>query len=197
MASKNGKATYVKPRYVETPINPARRFFTTGQVATLLGCSPKTVCKHIDSKRLRGFRIPGGQDRRVSQESLISFMQQHGIPTPTEFSDSYSLLLVGVESRLTRALDGPHTATALSAFEAGRMWVQFRPRVIVIDGAVLGMAEARNMGRALGQEENPPRLILLLPEDLSLKQVEGFHAVLTSPADPETLAQEIDKLTQD
>lgn len=54
--------------------------FTTGQVASLIGVAPRTVSKWFDSGRLRGFRIPGSQDRRIPREHLVRFLKEHGMP---------------------------------------------------------------------------------------------------------------------
>ena len=40
------------------------KVFTTGQVAKICKVAPRTVSKWFDSGRLKGYRIPGSQDRR-------------------------------------------------------------------------------------------------------------------------------------
>jgi excisionase family DNA binding protein len=55
------------------------KVFTTGQAAKIMGCGVRKVRKLFDSGRLRGYRIPGSQDRRIPREYLIAFMQEHGI----------------------------------------------------------------------------------------------------------------------
>ena len=40
-----------------------KKVFTTGQVAKICKVAPRTVSKWFDSGRLRGYRIPGSQDR--------------------------------------------------------------------------------------------------------------------------------------
>src|SRR5262249_61456765 len=40
---------------------------------------PATVRKWFDSGRLRGYRIPGGQDRRIPRENLIRFLREHSM----------------------------------------------------------------------------------------------------------------------
>ena len=47
-----------------------RTIFTTGQVAKICKVAPRTVSKWFDSGRLRGYRIPGSQDRRIPREHL-------------------------------------------------------------------------------------------------------------------------------
>jgi two-component system, OmpR family, response regulator RpaA len=56
------------------------RIFTVGQVAKILKVSPQKVLYHINSGHLRGYRIPGSQDRRIPREYLIQFLKEHGIP---------------------------------------------------------------------------------------------------------------------
>ena len=48
-----------------------KKVFTTGQVAKICKVAPRTVSKWFDSGRLRGYRIPGSQDRRIPREHLI------------------------------------------------------------------------------------------------------------------------------
>ncbi|MEZ6048286.1 MAG: helix-turn-helix domain-containing protein [Planctomycetaceae bacterium] len=57
-----------------------RTIFTTGQVAKICKVAPRTVSKWFDSGRLRGYRIPGSQDRRIPREHLIRFLKEHGMP---------------------------------------------------------------------------------------------------------------------
>ena len=56
-----------------------KKVFTTGQVAKICKVAPRTVSKWFDSGRLRGYRIPGSQDRRIPREHLIKFLKEHGI----------------------------------------------------------------------------------------------------------------------
>ena len=56
------------------------KVFTTGQVAKICMVAPRTVSTWFDSGRLRGYRIPGSQDRRIPREYLIKFLKEHGMP---------------------------------------------------------------------------------------------------------------------
>ena len=56
---------------------PAMKVFTTGQVAKICKVAPRTVSKWFDSGRLKGYRIPGSQDRRIPREYLIRFLKEH------------------------------------------------------------------------------------------------------------------------
>lgn len=60
--------------------------YTTGAVARLCGVCMKTAGKWIDSGRLKGYRIPGGQDRRVLRSDLLAFLRREGMPLPPELA---------------------------------------------------------------------------------------------------------------
>jgi excisionase family DNA binding protein len=64
-----------------------RQVYTTGQAAKLLCVAPRTVCKWFDAGHLRGYRIPGSQDRRIPQESLVAFITEHGLALPAELTE--------------------------------------------------------------------------------------------------------------
>lgn len=57
--------------------------FTSGVVAQFLGVSPRTVNKYYDSGMLTGYRLPQSTDRRIRLESIVAFMDKHGIPMTT------------------------------------------------------------------------------------------------------------------
>lgn len=56
-----------------------QKVYTTGQVATICKVAPRTVSKWFDSGRLKGYRIPDSQDRRIPAPHLFAFMLHHGI----------------------------------------------------------------------------------------------------------------------
>jgi excisionase family DNA binding protein len=54
--------------------------FTTGQVAKICKVAPRTVIKWFDAGKLKGYKIPGSNDRRIPREALIRFLTEHGMP---------------------------------------------------------------------------------------------------------------------
>ena len=54
--------------------------FTTGQVAKFCQVSPSTVAKWFDQGRLKGYRVPGSQDRTIPLGELMSFLREYGLP---------------------------------------------------------------------------------------------------------------------
>jgi hypothetical protein len=57
---------------------------TIGQCAKICNVAAGTVVKWFDSNMLEGYRLPGSGDRRVTRSSLISFLDKHGISTPSQ-----------------------------------------------------------------------------------------------------------------
>src|SRR5205085_5724336 len=77
---------------------PMKKVFTTGQVAKICKVAPRTVSKWFDSGRLRGYRIPGSQDRRIPREHLIKFLKEHGMPLgELEEEGWHKILIIGAE----------------------------------------------------------------------------------------------------
>ncbi len=93
-ANGNGRvaAAAVGAAAIEVPVKPVEaerterrpivgeEVFTTGQVAKICKAGPSIVKQWIDSGRLKGYRIPGSQHRRIPREYLIRFLKEHGKP---------------------------------------------------------------------------------------------------------------------
>lgn len=59
-----------------------KSMYTTDEIAKLFNVDPSTVLKWFNSGALRGYRIPGTQNRRTAREYLVQFCKQHGINLP-------------------------------------------------------------------------------------------------------------------
>jgi excisionase family DNA binding protein len=185
-----------------------RKVFTTGQVAKICKVAPRTVSKWFDSGRLRGYRIPGSQDRRIPRESLIRFLKEHGMPLgELEEEMWHKILILGAEelfiNRLKELLpesEDFRIQIANSGFEAGILAESFHPDTIIIDlamGRSEGIQIAQNLRRneeykdtyiialALEDEPNPEALLQL-----------GFNDAFKKPFDIALLAQRIRTLAQ-
>lgn len=118
----------------------SKNVLTTGEVARICNVAPRTVSKWFDSGQLRGYRIPGSKDRRIPVDQLLRFMKAHGMPTERLELGAASVLLVDEDEELLNILcDALRSAgdyrvlAATSAFQAGVLLEQHRPRVVVID----------------------------------------------------------------
>lgn len=177
-----------------------RTIFTTGQVAKICKVAPRTVSKWFDSGRLRGYRIPGSQDRRIPREHLIRFLKEHGMPLG-ELEDEAmgKLLLVGVEGSVKSGLiemmspEDFKLETAASGFEAGIQAESLHPDCIVIDFA-MGRHEALLIAQNLRRNNDYADAVLvglLSDEDSASIDRTLFNETFRKPFDSALLAERI------
>lgn len=177
------------------------KVFTTGQVAKICKVAPRTVNKWFDSGRLKGYRIPGSQDRRIPREYLIKFLKEHGMPLgDLEEEATAKILLVSQNEVLIEDLKRSlpeekrcRVSVAASGFEAGIQIESFTPDVMVIDfevGRVEGLQICQNARRNPDFADMP--LIAILPEEREFN-IEGlsFDDSLARPVDVALLVQRL------
>ncbi len=180
-----------------------KKVFTTGQVAKICKVAPRTVSKWFDSGRLRGYRIPGSQDRRIPREQLIKFLKEHGMPLgELEDEEWHKILVIGAEKifidRVKELLpenDDYKYEIANSGFEAGIQAESFHPDTIVIDLA-LGRSESIMIVQNLRKSTNYEATLIvgLASEDEAApeKLIEyGFTEVFKKPFDVALLGERI------
>lgn len=180
-----------------------KKVFTTGQVAKICQVAPRTVSKWFDSGRLKGYRIPGSQDRRIPRDQLIRFLKDNGMPLgQLEEEEWHKVLIIGAEKlfidRVKEILpenDDYKYEIAQSGFEAGIMAGSFHPDTIIVDLA-LGRSEAiqitSNLRKDLSYETT--LIVGMASEDEAnpeqLKEY-GFTEVFKKPFDVALLAERI------
>jgi len=186
-----------------------KKVFTTGQVAKICHVAPRTVSKWFDTGKLRGYRIPGSQDRRIPREQLIRFMKENHIPLGSlEEECWHKILIVGAEplfiDRLKELLpenDDFKFEIAHSGFEAGTKASSFHPDSIIIDHA-MGRSEALAISQTLRRNEAyKDTLIIALasedepnPENLTEY---GYSEAFKKPFDVALLAERIRSLAEE
>lgn len=171
-----------------------RTIFTTGQVAKICKVAPRTVSKWFDSGRLRGYRIPGSQDRRIPRANLISFLKEHGMPLgELEAEVTGKILLVGVETTVRSQLselmgnEDFKIEFANGGFEAGTRTVGFQPDCLVLEGKdALAMTDH--------VRQSMPEIILvalLTDEEMETVDRNVFNETFRKPFDTALLAERI------
>lgn len=186
-----------------------RKVFTTGQVAKICKVAPRTVSKWFDSGRLRGYRIPGSQDRRIPREHLIRFLKEHGMPLgELEEEGWHKILIIGAEKlfidRMKELLpedDDYKFELASSGFEAGIQAESFHPDTIVVDlamGRSEGLQIAQNLRRNPQYEETLITAMALEDEATPEGLLNfGFNEVFKKPFDVALLAERIKTLVEE
>jgi excisionase family DNA binding protein len=187
-----------------------KQVFTTGQVAKICQVAPRTVSKWFDSGKLRGYRIPGSQDRRIPREHLIRFLKDNGMPLGSLEQESWhKILIVGAEplfiERLRELLpedDDYKYEVAHSGFEAGTKASAFQPDTIVIDHA-MGRHEAITIAQTLRRNEayKETLIVALASEDepnpeALIDQANGYSDSFKKPFDVNLLAERIRTLVE-
>lgn len=183
--------------------------FTTGQVAKICKVAPRTVSKWFDTGRLRGYRIPGSQDRRIPREQLIRFLKEHEMPLgDLEVEEAHKILLIGADSLFTERLqellpeaDDFKYQIAQSGFEAGILANTFEPNSIIIDLA-LGRGESMQIASNLSRNDEYKETLIVglasedeaAPEELTDK---GFKEIFKKPFDVALLAERIRTLVEE
>ncbi len=179
-----------------------KKVFTTGQVAKICKVAPRTVSKWFDSGKLRGYRIPGSQDRRIPRDQLIRFLKENGMPLGAlEEEGWHKILVVGAErlfiDRLKELLPEDEDfkyEVANSGFEAGIQAESFHPDCIVVDFSI-GQLEAlqicQNLRRSADFAETI--LIALLPDDGSTASFDrsAINETFKKPFDAALLAERL------
>jgi len=178
------------------------KVFTTGQVAKLCKVAPRTVSKWFDSGRLKGYRIPGSQDRRIPREYLIKFMKEYGIPTNGLEKEGWAkVLIVSQEQilieKMSRELPEEKNfslAIAASGFDAGTQAQSFNPDCVVVDFSI-GKTEALQICQNLRRNGEFAEVILiaLLPDDGSTMSFDRscINETFKKPFDSALLAERL------
>lgn len=181
------------------------KVFTTGQVAKICKVAPRTVSKWFDSGRLKGYRIPGSQDRRIPREYLIKFLKEHGMPLGDLEDETLAKVLLVTQDQilvenLKRELPLERSfklSVAGSGFEAGIQAESFHPDAIVVDFSV-GRTEALQICQNLrrNHEYSEVILIALLPDDGNTTAIDRatINETFKKPFDSTLLAERLKTL---
>ena len=169
-------------------------YYTTHQVAKLLGVSLPTVVNWVKADRLAAHRTPGGH-RRIAQKEVLGFARANHYPVPKELcGDSKPrVLVIDDEADFSEMIadylqlkGGVAVSTASSAFEAGYRLASFGPDLVLMDmmmPAIDGIAVREWLG---GQPDTRHVQVIacLSYRDPALEErimVSHFHGLLDKP----------------
>lgn len=181
-----------------------KEVFTTGQIARICKVASRTVTKWFDSGKLKGYRIPGSQDRRIPREDLLLFLKDHGMPTKAvEDLGSYNVLLVGVSQVFLSSTPPPGKMkfqVAGTPFEAGLMLTDPFPDGVVVDLSV-GESSALAIAKTLQEMRGFEFTIAVAltgedDQDGGRFVAAGYNEVFQHPCDPELVCHRLLSLIQ-
>ncbi|MDR1054100.1 MAG: helix-turn-helix domain-containing protein [Planctomycetaceae bacterium] len=178
------------------------KVFTTGQVARICKVAPRTVSKWFDSGRLKGYRIPGSQDRRIPREYLIKFLKEHGMPLgDLEDETLAKVLIVAQDQILIENLKREFSiekafrlAVATSGFDAGIQAESFHPDCVIADYSI-GKMEAKQIVDNLRRNNEFSEIVLigLFPDDGSTMSFDrsNLNETFKKPFDSSLLVERL------
>jgi excisionase family DNA binding protein len=180
---------------------------TTGQVAQICKVAPRTVTKWFDSGQLKGYRIPGGRDRRIPTSELLRFMKSNNMPTDGLEHDKIRILIVDSDWQLAnntatelRKLPVYDIETAGSGFDAGLIAQKFEPHVILINLMAASIDADHICTNIRNNEDLQTTKVIAFAEGLKQNEIgavlkKGYDACLTNSSDISEIIKTINQVT--
>lgn len=161
--------------------------FTTGDVAALCRVAPRTAAKWIDTGLLKGFRLAGSKDRRVTRAELVRFLAANGMPPLEEVLGDRPrrILVYGRPPDLPAELGEVGSTGCL--FEAGRLYELLRPDLVLVD--CRGPAQdVRSVTVGVRSAGHGVPLVGLLDREDGETDRDLFDETFRHPVEPDVLA---------
>jgi CheY-like chemotaxis protein len=183
--------------------------YTTGDIAQMCDVNQRTVIRWIDRGELQGFKLPGRGNNRVTEESLVSFLQQHDFPLPEGLIlfSAKPVLIVDDDSAITKAIQrvlrgaGYKTVIALDGFEAGSELVRNKPLLMTLDLKMPGMDgfEVIKQVRNKADISHTKILVISSVEEILLNKAMDIGAddFISKPFTNSELLEKVDQLILD
>jgi excisionase family DNA binding protein len=180
---------------------------TTGQVAQICKVAPRTVTKWFDSGQLKGYRIPGGRDRRIPTSELLRFMKSHNMPTDQLEHDKIRILIVDSDWQLAsntanelRKMPTYTVETAGSGFDAGLIAQKFEPHVILINLMASGIDADHICSNIRKNEDLQTTRVIAFAEGLKANEIDavikkGYDSCLTDASNITEIVKAINQVT--
>lgn len=174
---------------------------TTGQCAKIAHCARRTVAGWIDGGRLKGFRLPDSQDRRVHRAVLLDFLRDNGYPVNGDgvLGTNPPVLVLGQPAHVVDGLAAAFAAsgvgvvahpadTAVDWLRFGILYRDYRPCAVVLDDGC-GLDVVRAIPAVLSAAERQPFVVLFRDPSAELVMIPGVRVLFHTPADPVEVAR--------
>ena len=186
---------------------PMKKLYTTHEVAKLLGVTPITVIRWIESGKFKCFTTVGGH-RRIEHDELKQFAQSYNLPwqedEELEKRKEFVILTVDDEPDMLELLrdmleaePGVRVVEAGNAFTAGAKMVEERPHLLLLD-FMMPELDGFEFIRFIRQDprfKNVPVVAvtgLKMQEDLVKIKAAGANDILNKPFTQESLKKIIE-----
>jgi excisionase family DNA binding protein len=185
-----------------------KKLYTTHEVARLLGVTPITVIRWIESGRFKCFMTVGGH-RRIEHGELKAFAQAHNLPwtDEEELQERKDFIVLAVDDDedilevlkdMLEDVRGLKLITCSNGFTAGAKLVEDRPNMILLDFKMPEL-DGFEFCRFIRQDPRFHDLIVVAmsglksDEDIARMREVGVHEVMTKPFGYDALQEQIQK----
>lgn len=174
-----------------------KKFYTTGQVAKICGVSSSTVKRWVDRHEIKGFRLPGSRDWRVTKHELIDFMKENGFPLDDlTTSGRKKIIVVDDDKRFLNFAKKVLTDEARfdlkffqNGYEACIKFGNFEPDLVILD-VMMPDIDGLEVARIIKESQEHKNTAILfvsgyLDEELREKMKEYSSHILAKPVSHE------------
>ena len=181
---------------------------TSGEIAKYCDVNLRTVIRWIDSGRLKGFKLPGGGNNRVTEEDFVDFLKKNSLPLPAKYAPQQpSVLIVDDELQMAKSISrvvtraGYKSMIATDPFKAGSLLSSYKPSLMTLDLSMPGADgfEVIEFARKEFADSGLKILVIAaLDEEKRQKAVDlGADAALGKPFSNKDLLNAIETLLRD
>ena len=180
---------------------------TTGDIAEHCDVNLRTVIRWIDKGSLKGYKLPGRGNNRVTVQNFVVFLKENNMPIPPEFLPNNKTVLIvdddkDMGSAIKRVLKKAdfQCDTATNGFLAGSKLMQHKPTLMTLDLTMPGL-NGFDLLKHLRAESQFSDLNILVISALKQDSLDkalalGANAVLSKPFKNDDLLNLVNKLTQ-
>lgn len=180
---------------------------TTGDIAEYCDVNLRTVIRWIDKGSLKGYKLPGRGNNRVTEENFVAFLKENKMPIPAEFlPDNKTVLIVDDDKSMGSAIkrvlknSGFRCDMASNGFLAGSKLMQHKPTLMTLDLTMPGLNGFELLKHLRGEEQFNDLKVLVISalnqDSLDKSLALGANAVLSKPFKNDELLNLVNKLTQ-
>ncbi len=171
-----------------------KKYFSTGNVAKICGVTINTVVKWYETGVLKGRRTSETGARRITRNSLFSFLRRRGYPGDTAVAERFRFLIVDDDIDVIKLITtsfrtayGYMVGVADSNFEAGLLAERLKPHIVLISTGLKGV-EPRHLAELLRASRGAGKAAMVaIGWRLGDKRREAlsghFDAILSKPLD--------------
>ncbi len=181
---------------------------TPRELAGLCGVSPDTVRSWCFRKQIKFASTPGGH-KRFRRLDVLEFLKERGFPLPsTDKISPIKVLVIDDEEAFRKSLVGAlqkepvfNVKEAGDGYEAGRMFGEFEPDVLVLDlvmPGIDGFRVCRDFKSREGGDQAKIIVVTGYPDEVMFQRAReaGADECLAKPVDMNTLMDMIRSLYQ-